>query len=231
MLQRTRAACCRFRLENNVKAQAPFEIPYEKLRIEKNKKFVHGSSVKWYPEVRIVVNMKDSWLPENVKEVMRRKYPIFYNERADTFTVRTDQGTTWEGSMEHALDNFLHILYNCSRLASRDGSKFHFDERYYKYKMPLIFRHTEQKWLDKKRMSKSKEAWSNFEEPYGSSKAFKIVGGYQAQERQGGHGYHHAETLDADPYSTTASYTMDPHFINPTLAAERLETGTGVSWS
>eukprot|EP01059_Diplonema_ambulator_P026595 TRINITY_DN43958_c0_g1_i1.p1 TRINITY_DN43958_c0_g1~~TRINITY_DN43958_c0_g1_i1.p1 ORF type:complete len:253 (+),score=45.76 TRINITY_DN43958_c0_g1_i1:36-761(+) len=221
-----------FDFQNEVRGKSPFVIPYDRLNIQKIRQYESGTNLKWYPEVRIVLDMGDEWIPENVKEVMKRKYPIYFDEISGTFTVKTRQGATFEASLEHALDTLCHILYACNRLANRDPSKYFFDTRYYKYKMPLIFRHTEQRWLDKKRMHKSEVTWSTLSEPYGSNESFKIVGGYQPQERPGGHGYHHAATLEDDPYNPSANYTMDPHFINPELAEAKLpRSGAGVSWS
>ncbi|KAJ9456883.1 hypothetical protein DIPPA_12009 [Diplonema papillatum] len=227
-----------FSFSNRIRAREPFTVRWDQLVVEERKQYAavelqrRGSAVKWYPEVSVTVQLgaENDWIPSDCQHMLREKWPIFYNPRTDRFTVKTNQGNSFEASTEQALDNFLHILYRAQQLATRDGSKYVFDAKYNKFGMPLIFRHTEQKWLDKKRMTRAKERRSGFDEPLGTGAGFKYVGGYQPQEGPGGVGYHHAETLSHDEYRPDVTYRMDPHFIDPELADAKLSKGVGVAW-
>ena len=231
-----------FDFQNRLTPKAPFHIPFDELQIKNTKRYnvvAHDhtgkssstSGVKWYPEVQILIDMgpDNDWLPREVIDKMKEKFPYYYRARNDVFRIRVMKGATFEASLEHAIDNMLHIFQLCHRLTSREDGKFVFNFEYYKYKMPFIFRRQESFWLDKKRQNKKKSTRerSAFNEPFGKGEGFKMTGGYQPHDGPGGN-YHHAETLAQYDYKPDVSYTMDPYFRNPAAAESKL--GGGCSW-
>ena len=237
LFRATDALLDRFSLRNYITPNDPYDIKYDTLRIETKKKYTAsrisaggGTKMRWYPETVIYVDLSEAntWMPEATKGFLKESYPYFYMKATNEFRVRTLKGETFAHSTEHAMDNLIHILHHAHKVTVRDGSKFVFDQRFFDYSIPFLFRHTEQKWLDYKRRQNQYPKMCAFMDTFGEGRSFKTTGRHLKQEGVMGKGYSHAAVLSQYEYDPNVSFRMDPFFKDQGKSEERL--GGGCAW-
>eukprot|EP01062_Namystynia_karyoxenos_P070278 TRINITY_DN65674_c0_g1_i1.p1 TRINITY_DN65674_c0_g1~~TRINITY_DN65674_c0_g1_i1.p1 ORF type:complete len:308 (+),score=72.15 TRINITY_DN65674_c0_g1_i1:57-926(+) len=234
----TAAPLDRWALNNRLTPpELPFPVPWDRFSVDRRKHWVgtehtargKPNSLRWYPKVTVSFSVGPDcdWIPGNTLELLKEKYPIYYDEDDETFSLDTYQGATFEASLEQVLDTLMYILLSCHQLANRDGSQFRYTRAYYQWGLPLVFRYREQQWRDRKRHGKANITWSRLMDPYITPSGVHVrVGGYQPGDSPGGGGYTNVDQIRAYNYDANAGWAME------SMSRTHMElTGRGVDWT